>query len=105
MSSPGGLRQRALELREAQGPGRRPPTDQGERLATIQRPDGSELRLSWREFEGKFFLAAQRWKPGEGGFWPDKEQRITVRLREIADFADGIAKALDKAHALTVGRS
>lgn len=98
------LRSKANALRGALGADRKPPEDTGERLATIPRDDGSEVRISWASYEGKPYLAIQRWRPGVGGFWPDREQRMTVRLRELSTFAEGLALALDKAEAHAKGR-
>jgi hypothetical protein len=46
---------------------------------------------------GRNFLSLRVWNRREGGWWPDKEKGLTVRLRELADFADGVAKAVELA--------
>lgn len=92
------LRDAAAALR-AQQPGRanRPaPVDRGKRLATIQRGDGEEVRVTWDEYEGRPFLSIRAWRNG----YPDPKRGVTIRLRELADFADGIALALEEAKSL-----
>lgn len=74
-----------------------PPEENGVRLATIPRSDGEELRLSWAEYNGRHFLNVRIWTKGDGGWWPDKTKGLTVRVRELADFAEGVAKAVDMA--------
>lgn len=96
------LREQAARLRERQGPAREnrpPPEDTGKRLATLKRDfkgRRSELRVSWAEYEGRPFLSLRQWNADDnGGWWPDAKVGCTVRVRELADFAEGVAAALD----------
>jgi hypothetical protein len=97
------LRDRAQSLR-GRLPERRqssPPPEHGRRLATIPRPkDDEELRINWCEYEGHPYLSVRFWCRGDDGqFWPDKHRGFSIRVRELADFADAIAEALDEAKA------
>ena len=71
----------------------------GSRLhASIARGDDEELRLSWAEYNGRHFLNLRIWKKDDSGaWWPEKGKGCTVRVRELADFADGVAKVVDLA--------
>lgn len=85
------------------GPGAAPvavkqaPVDNGERLGTIPRSDSEELRVSWGEYQGHHFLNLRVWvKDAHDQWWPDKTKGCTVRPRDLPQFADAIAMALDK---------
>ena len=96
------LRGAASRLRNKTAPERPragPPEENGVRLATIARGEDEELRLSWSEYNGRNFLNVRIWKRREDGWWPEKGKGMTVRLRELADFAEGVAKAVDMASA------
>jgi len=74
------------------------PVENGERLATIPRRDGDELRLSWAEYNGHNFLNVRVWhKDDNGTSFPYRDKGLTVRLAELDDFAEGIQKALTMA--------
>ena len=83
------LHEKAAALRARQ------PTfkENGDRLATIKRPDGDELRLHWSAYEGRNYLNIQVWSGG----YPVKDKRITVGLAALPEFAEGVEAALDKA--------
>jgi hypothetical protein len=94
------LRSRAERLRQALPPRRRatPPEDQGRRLATIHRTPIEELRISWSCFEGHEFLNLRVWTADDGGgWWPDSRKGLSIKLRELPEFAEGIASALELA--------
>jgi len=74
------------------------PAENGERLATIPRRDGDELRLSWAEYNGFQFLNVRVWKTDDNGnSFPYRDKGLTVRLAELEDFAEGLQKALTMA--------
>lgn len=100
------LRARADNLRQSLAPrgGAQAPEDRGKRLATVPRSDNEELRVSWDSYEGRPFLSIRLWRRGEGGWWPAKDKGITVRLRELADLAEGVAAALELAEAHQAAR-
>lgn len=95
------LRGSAAKLRAKQGPDKPkgPPEENGQRIATIARGDDEELRLSWAEYNGRHFLNIRIWRKADDGaaWFPDKTKGLTVRIRELPDFAEGIAKAVDLA--------
>lgn len=97
---PTDLRAAADKLRQKTAPKqteRKPPEENGIRLATIARSEDEELRLSWAEFNGKHFLNVRMWHRQESGWWPDKTKGMTVRVHELPDFAEGVAKAMEEA--------
>lgn len=99
------MRDGASQLRQAMGPGarREPPKESGKRLATIPRGDDAELRVVWDEYEGKPYVGIRVWELRDGTAYPTKTG-CTVRLRELADFADGIGLAIAEAQAYAAKR-
>ena len=94
----------ALRARHPERPMREAPVDTGKRLATIRRDDG-ELRVSWSEHNGASFLSLRFWTRGtDGQLYPDPRRGVTVRARELADFAEGVAAAIDEADAYLASR-
>ena len=91
------LRATAARLREAQGPTRdRPaPEDRGQRLATIDRGDEGELRISLDRYQDRPFISIRVWRGG----YPDPKRGIAIRLRELPDFAEAIGRAMEIAAA------
>jgi len=56
------------------------PVENGERLATIPRRDGDELRLSWAEYNGHNFLNVRVWhKDDNGTSFPYRDKGLTPR--------------------------
>jgi hypothetical protein len=102
---PPDLRRNAAALRSRLPPAptrQEPPKENGKRLATIPRPGRNgapdeEIRVNWSSFEGKPFLQIRVWVRQGNDWWPVKEKGLSVRVRELADFADGIAAALEEA--------
>jgi hypothetical protein len=93
--NPDDLRRQAAAYRDT-GPRREPPAERGERLATLAR-DGTEVRVTWDEYEGRPYLGIREWTLGPGGAaWPTKKG-ITVRLAELGTLAGAVADALDRA--------
>jgi len=93
------LQRKANELRSTlpKTGGGTAPVDQGIRLATFPRPEG-ELRLSWNVYEDRPYLRFQLWsKSDDGSFWPVKGQGLTIKVKELADLAEGVSRALDLA--------
>lgn len=101
--TPGALGAKAAALRTATAPSEARPTrdapvDRGERLATLPRSDSEEVRVSWDSYEGRPYLSIRLWtRNARGEWWPDKAKGITVRVRELADFAEGVGAALERA--------
>ena len=76
-----------------------PPTDEGERLATIGRGAGKELRLRFRRYNGVPFIDVRQWEcnPESGAWWPTKGKGVTIKPRELAE----VIKALGAARELS----
>jgi len=67
--------------------------DPGVILAEIARGDGTTMRVSWRLFEGKPFVAVGVW--GDNG-WPLRGKMATVKLRELTAVIAGLVAAVEK---------
>ena len=98
------LRARAEQVRASNAicptNARTAPLEQGERLATASRGDSEELRFTWTEYKGKPFLSLRLWTRGtDDQWWPDKTKGIAIRRHELADLAEAVAGALDRAEA------
>jgi len=96
------LSEKAAALRDHQRPHahaeRQAPVENGERLVTIQRHEGDELRLNWAEYNGHHFLNIRVWTQGDDGqLFPHRDKGLTVRVAELADFAEGVEMALQRA--------
>lgn len=71
-----------------------PPVEEGVVLAEFER-DGGVLRLAVNRFEGHPFVQFRVWsRDTAGGLWPTKAG-VTVRRRELPEFAKAVADALD----------
>jgi hypothetical protein len=73
------------------------PTDDGQKLATIPRGPGRELRVRWREFKGHYFADLREWTLNEHTqqWWPSKSKSkgITVKAHELAQVAAALEAA------------
>lgn len=86
-------RQRARDLEAA----KRAP-DPGHVLASLPRPDGTELRVSLHRYEGRPFVRVAPWSRGAAGdAWPVKGKGATIKTRELAAVARALLDALDAA--------
>jgi Transcriptional Coactivator p15 (PC4) len=76
--------------------GGEPLTDDGLKLASINRGPNRELRVRWREFKGHQFLDIREWSVniGNAQWFPTKGKGVTVKARELNDFATAIKRAL-----------
>jgi len=77
-------------------PGAAPP-DPGTVLASIARPDGTQLRVSAHTYEGRPFVRVAPWATRDGGstWWPVKGKGASVKVRELAAVAAALLDALD----------
>ena len=74
---------------------RQPPEDRDHRLATLSRGADVQVRVSLGDYEGHKYLNIREWTcDGGGGWWPSK-RGLTIRVRELPDFADGVAQAIE----------
>jgi hypothetical protein len=88
----------ASTLRDAAAPDRSPPEENGERLVTIQRGEDDEVRLSWARYSGRPFLNVRVGKTDDAGtWWPEKSKGLSVRVKELPAFAEGLAQSIDRA--------
>lgn len=73
-----------------------PLTDDGVKVATLQRGPNRELRIRWREFKGHHFLDLREWSvnPRNSQWWPEKGKGITIKARELADLATAVSEAI-----------
>ncbi len=82
-----------------------PPTseapDTGHVCAEVPRADGTTLRVSVHEHEGHPYVRLAVWRRGFDGasWWPVKGRACTVRVRELAAVAEGLAVAAEHAAA------
>ncbi len=75
-----------------------PPTENGERLATLERGDDEQVRINWATYEGHPYVSFRLWTRDQlGQWWPDKARGITVRLREIDQVVEALTSASDLA--------
>lgn len=87
----------AAKLRAASQPSATAP-DPGELLADLPRADGSRLRVSWREYEGRPFVSVGVWEAGTGGaWWPVKGKQVTVRVGELGPVLEALILAAERA--------
>lgn len=72
--------------------------DPGQILASIDRADGTQLRVSQHLYEGRPFLRIAPWQRGaDGSWWPVKGKGVTVKVRELGAVAEGLCAAMDAA--------
>lgn len=68
----------------------------GKILATCKRPDGTELRVALREYQGKPWVDLRFWQPGElgtGTMIPTKKG-VGLRTHELPDVVDALVEAM-----------
>jgi Transcriptional Coactivator p15 (PC4) len=96
MSTAADLRAGAQRLNLAIPPQRHqePPRENGRRVATIRRSELEEIRLNLSEYEGKPYVSIRMWSKNAetGQWWPVKEKGLSIRIRELEAFAEGIAR-------------
>lgn len=79
-------------------PAREGPVENGKRLATLYRGASEEMRVNWAHMNGYPFLHLRLWRCGLDGVWrPDPVRGCTVKVRELASFADAVQVALELA--------
>lgn len=84
-------RQRPANTSTAEAP------DPGKVLASIARPDGTQLRVSAHTYEGRPFVRVAPWSSRDGGatWWPVKGKGASVKVRELAAVAAALLDAID----------
>lgn len=92
------VRERAERWQTEHKPAAREAPDQGEVLARLTRPDGTELRVSLHRYEGKPYVRVGPWQCSDGAtWWPVKGKGATVKVRELAGVASALCDAMDRA--------
>ena len=78
---------------------KRPPPDPGEILASIDRGDGVDLRVTILRSSGKGapYISVGEWKGG----WPVAGRSVSVRLREIGAVLGAFVDAAERRAALS----
>ena len=69
----------------------------GKILATLKRPDGTELRVALREFKGKPWVDLRVWQPGElgtGTMSPTKKG-LGLKTRELPEIVEALVAAME----------
>jgi hypothetical protein len=70
-----------------------PPAETGERLATFDRGEGQELRVTLAEFNGHPFISLRVWEKGrDGRMWPQKAKGCSIRMGEISELAEVLSR-------------
>lgn len=84
-------RQRPANTSTAEAP------DPGTVLASIARPDGTQLRVSAHTYEGRPFVRVAPWASRDNGatWWPVKGKGASVKVRELAAVAKALLDAID----------
>jgi len=74
-----------------------PLTDDGVKVATLDRGPSRELRIRWREFKGHHFLDIREWSVSQHNaqWWPTKGKGISVKARELAVVLTAVQQALE----------
>ena len=86
-------RAKAVLDRYVATPAAPPAPDPGEILAEIDRGDGTVMRVCWRLYEGKPFVAIGVWA---GNGWPVRGKQTSVKLRELTAVVEGLVEAIIK---------
>jgi len=82
-----------------------PPQENGERLGTFPRGDGSEMRVNLATFEGKPFVSLRLWERDQtGGWWPVKGKGCSVRISEAGELASVLASLAGRTTPPPAGR-
>ena len=54
--------------------------------------------MAWSAYNGHPFLSVRVWaQNARGEWWPDPKRGISVRVRELADFAAAVDAAVERA--------
>lgn len=78
------------------------PVEEGERLLTLPRGQGQELRLTRSEFKGHPFLSLRVWERGQGGAYFPSKSGVSIRLHEVPELAEALATVAGGSNAPSV---
>lgn len=62
-----------------------PPVETGERLATMDRGRGVELRVSLDHYEDRPYVSIRLWERNREGIWWPTKRGVTIRIRELGE--------------------
>ena len=71
--------------------------DPGQIFAAIDRPDGTQLRVSVHTYEGKPYVRVAPWQSKASDAWPLKGKGCSLKMRELSDVARALLDAIDAA--------
>jgi hypothetical protein len=75
-----------------------PPTETGQRIATLDRGPDEQVRINWSEYESHPYISLRMWtRDRRGRWWPDSKRGLSIRIRELGQVAAAIAAAIDHA--------
>lgn len=86
---------RAQSLSEGDERAPTPVVDVSETLATFERGEDAEIRVSWRSYKGSSpFLDIRRWERAPGEPMKPTRQGVTIRAREVGRLLTIIVQAM-----------
>lgn len=68
-------------------------SDAGERISTIERKEGEQLRLERRSYNGYPFLDLRVWFQGDDGEWRPTKKGLSIKPRELDEVIAALTKA------------
>jgi hypothetical protein len=73
----------------------KPPPDDGERLATFQRGQDQEMRVTLAEYQGHPYINFRVWSPDPqtGELWPARGKGCSIRMAELPELVEALRKA------------
>ena len=69
-------------------------------LVTFERRGGERLAVMWREYEGHHFVDLRIQFKTEDGEWKPTKKGVTIKVHELWNAGDAIAKACELAKAV-----
>lgn len=83
-------------FRAKQGPkgDQRGEPETGKILTTCKRPDGTELRIALREYEGKPWIDVRVWQLDGGRMSPTKKG-LGLKTRELPEIVEALVAAME----------
>lgn len=66
-------------------PATKAPEDTGERLLTLPRGEGIEMRVSRNTYQGRPYLALRVWERGRDGEWWPTKTGCSIRMHELPE--------------------
>lgn len=70
--------------------------DPGKVLVSCERQDGSELRVSLKEYQGKPWVDVRIWQAAEGEKTIPTKKGVGIRTRELPDVVEALVAAMQE---------